>query len=66
MKYLLKTENYRIAFISPKEFTKQPYNHKLKNWAFSYFTFWPGTGIEIFQIYILGFGFGIKRKTKWR
>ena len=66
MYYLLHTKNYRIAFVPLKSWRAQPYNYKIKNWIFSYWTFWPDTSIEIFQFYILGLGFGVKRKTKWR
>ena len=60
--YFLHTENYRIAFITPKDWRKPPYNYRLRNWFFSYFVLYPLCGIEIRQLYILGFGFGIKIK----
>ena len=59
--YLLKSENYRIAFITPKTWKQKPYCYKLKAWFFSYLTYWPNTRTEIFQFYFFGLGFGYKK-----
>ena len=62
--YLLHTDNYRIAFITPKVWRSPPYNYKQKNWFFHYLTKQhPYLNIKIRQLYILGFGFGIKINT---
>ena len=58
--FLLHLENYRIGFISFKNWKKDPYNYKFKNWIYSYYQFFPDCYTEIRQIYICGFGFGRK------
>ncbi len=58
--YFLHTDKYRIAFVTPKVWVKTKYHYQLKKWFFSYFIFHPNCNTEIKQLYILGFGFGIK------
>jgi len=62
--FILHLENYRIGFITPKSWTRKPYYKGLKKWFFSYFTFWPDTRTEIFQLYFCGLGFGYKKKIR--
>ena len=62
--YFLHTENYRIAFSTINNWRKSPYNYPLKNWFFSYLTQYPDCYTEVRQLYILGFGFGIKINRK--
>lgn len=59
--YFLHTDKYRIAFVTPKVWRSPPYNYKPKKWFFHYLTKQhPYLTIKIRQLYIFGFGFGIK------
>lgn len=60
MYYFLHTDKYRIAFVSPKVWIEN--DKELKTWFFSHHIFYPDCNTEIRQLYILGFGFGIKFK----
>ena len=59
--YFIHTDKYRIAFITPKVWISAPYNYKPQKWFFHYLTKQhPYLPIIVKQLYILGFGFGIK------
>jgi len=64
--YLLKLNNYRIGFVSIKQWKSSPDNFKLIEWFFSHQTYYPlyENFIVIKQFYILGLGFGIKITSK--